>query len=262
MILFAGIADALAPNAAHVALALALASVLAWRRGASPWLQRLRPALVVLTAWAWLAASPQLVNLGLIAIEGPRDDATACRVEGGGGAAPLFVVLGSGELWNPDGSPRARLDFEGWKRVRHAATMRRLHGGTLLFAGGPGTGAEGSLAGTMAAFAGEFGVPAQAIRLAGGSQDTRGDIAAAAEAAGTHVGPVLLVTSALHMPRARAVAARQGLTVTPCVSDWLQIPGLAVTASTVLPHSASTARSYLLLREWLATLAYRLRGWA
>jgi uncharacterized SAM-binding protein YcdF (DUF218 family) len=261
VIFFAGIADALAPNAAHVALALALACVLAWRRGAAPQLRRLRPVLAVLTAWAWLAASPQLVNLGLLATEGPRDEATACRVEGSG-VPPLFVVLGSGELWNPDGSPRARLDFEGWKRVRHAAEMWRLHGGTLLFAGGPGTGAEGSLAGVMAAFAGELGVPAQAIRLAGGSQNTRGDIAAAAEAARTHVGPVLLVTSALHMPRARAVAARQGLSVTPCVSDWLQIPGLAVTASTVLPHSASTGRGYLLLREWLAILAYRLRGWA
>lgn len=261
MILFTGIADALAPNAAHVALALALACVLAAQRGASTSLRHLQPVLAVLTAWAWLAASPQLVNRGLIATEGPRDEAAACRVEGGG-APPLFVVLGSGELWNPDGSPRARLDFEGWKRVRHAATMWRLHGGTLLFAGGPGPGAEGSLAGTMAAFAGELGVPAHAIHLAGGAQDTRGDIAAAALAARTHVGQVLLVTGALHMPRARAVAAKQGLTVTPCVSDWLQTPGLAVTASTVLPHSASTGRSYLLLREWLATLAYRLRGWA
>jgi uncharacterized SAM-binding protein YcdF (DUF218 family) len=260
VIFFAGVADALAPNAAHAALALGLACALAWRRAAPAWLRRGRYLLALVTAWAWVVSSPQLVNRALIATEGVRDDATACRVAAGP-MPPLFVVLGSGELWNPDGTPRARLDFEGWKRVRHAVAMWRTHGGTLLLAGGPGAGAEGSLAGTMAAFAAELGVPTQAIRLAGGSQDTREDIAAAAAAVRAHGGPVLLVTSALHMPRARAVAARQGLDLAPCISDWLQIPGLAVNAPTVLPHSASTGRSYALLREWLATIAYRLRGW-
>ena len=259
MIFFAGIADALAPNAAHAALGTAIACALAWRPGAPAWLRRVRPLLALACAWIWLVASPQFVNRALMATEHPRDDPTNCRIEGG--AAPLFVVLGSGELWNPDGTPRARLDFEGVRRVRHAAALWRQHGGTLLMAGGPGTGAADSLAGTMATFAEELGVPRDALRLAGGSQDTREDIGAAAGAVRAHAGPALLVTGALHLPRARAVAARQGLTLAPCASDWLQIPGLAVAATTVLPHSASTARSYLLLREWLATLAYRLRGW-
>jgi len=259
VIFFAGIADAIAPNAAHAALAAALACGLAWRAGAPTWLRRGRIVLAVLTAWVWLAASPQFVNRALIATEGPRD-AAACRVEAGP-TPPLFVVLGSGELWNPDGTPRARLDFEGWKRVRHAVAMWRVHGGTLVLAGGPGTGATDSLAGTMAAFALELGVPADALRLAGGSQNTRDDIAAAAGAIRAHPGPALLVTGALHMNRARAVAAKQGLAVTPCPSDWMQIPGLGVNLPTLLPHSASTGRTYPLLREWLATLAYRLRGW-
>jgi uncharacterized SAM-binding protein YcdF (DUF218 family) len=259
VIFFAGIADALSPNAAHAALGAAIACALAWRRGAPTWLRRTRPLLAVLTAWIWLIASPQFVNRALAATEHPRDDSANCRI--GGGAPPLFVVLGSGELWNPDGTPRARLDFEGVRRVRHAAALWRQHGGTLLLAGGPGTGDADSLAGMMAAFAAELGVARDALRLAGGSQDTREDIAAAADAVRAHAGPAVLVTGALHLPRALAVAARQGLTLMPCASDWLQIPGLAVNPATVLPHSASTARSYLLLREWLATLAYRLRGW-
>lgn len=258
MILFAGLPDALSPGAPHAALAAALACALAWRRGGSRAVRWLRVPLLAGTLWLWLIAAPWPVNRALREIEWPADDPAACRIDA---PSPTIVVLGSGELWNPDGSARARLDFEGWQRVRHAAALWREHGGTLVMAGGPGTGPRDSLAGAMAEFAGELGVPAGSIRLAGGSLDTREDVAAAAGAIRDAGRPALLVTSALHMRRALALGAKQGLTLVPCPSGRLYLPSLGRDASTLLPHSAATPRALALVREVLATLAYRLRGW-
>lgn len=258
MILFAGVADALSPGAPHAALAAALACALLWRRGTPRGLRLLRLPLLAVAAWLWLLASPWPVNRVLRELEWPIDDPIACRVDG---PDPTIVVLGSGELWNPDGSARARLDFEGWQRVRHGASLWRRHGGTLVLAGGPGHAAEDSLAGAMAAFAVELGVPGSAIRLAGGSHDTREDLLAAGDAVRAAGRPALLVTSALHMRRALAVGAAQGLSLVPCPSGRLYLPSLGRDASTMLPHSAATPRALALVREALALLAYRLRGW-
>lgn len=258
MILFAGLPDALAPGAPHAALAAAIACVLAWRRGAPRAVRLLRVPLVLATAWLWLLAAPWPVNRALRELEWPVDDPAACRVDA---PAPTVVVLGSGELWNPDGSARARLDFEGWQRVRHAAALWREHGGTLVMAGGPGSGPDDSLAGAMAAFAVELGVPASAIRLAGGSHDTREDIAAVAGLLRDDPRPALLVTSALHMRRALGVGAKQGLALVPCPSGRLYLRTLGRDASTMLPHTAAGPRARALVREGLAAIAYRLRGW-
>jgi uncharacterized SAM-binding protein YcdF (DUF218 family) len=258
VILFAGLPDALAPGAPHAAIAAAIACGLAWRRGTTRAVRVLRVPLALATAWLWLLAAPWPVNRMLREFEWPADDPAACRVDA---PSPTIVVLGSGELWNPDGSARARLDFEGWQRVRHAAGLWRAHGGTLLMAGGPGRGADDSLAGAMAEFAGELGVPASAIRLAGGSHDTREDVAAVAELLRGDARPALLVTSALHMRRALGVGAKQGRAFVPCPSGRLYLHTLGRDASTMLPHTAAGPRARALVREALAAIAYRLRGW-
>ena len=73
----------------------------------------------------------------------------------------------------------------------------------------------------MAVFMQDLGVPAQAIALEETSRNTRqnADYSAALLKA-RDIEHILLVTSALHMPRALALFKAQGLEVTPAPTDF------------------------------------------
>jgi uncharacterized SAM-binding protein YcdF (DUF218 family) len=76
---------------------------------------------------------------------------------------------------------------------------------------------------------------------------------------------ILLVTSALHMPRAAALFRGQGVEVVPAPTDWLVVePGprsrLGV-AFSLLPKVESLALTTRALREWLGLAVARALGW-
>jgi uncharacterized SAM-binding protein YcdF (DUF218 family) len=76
---------------------------------------------------------------------------------------------------------------------------------------------------------------------------------------------ILLVTSALHMPRAAALFRGQGFEVVPAPTDWLVVESgprsrLGVALS-LLPNVESLAVTTRALREWLGLAVARTLGW-
>jgi uncharacterized SAM-binding protein YcdF (DUF218 family) len=178
--------------------------------------------------------------------------------------ATLILVLGSGEMHAPDGRPEVRLNVQALERLQLGVDLWRRTGGRLVLAGGPGPGPEASIAGSMARWARDLGVPAQAFVLVPGSQNTHEDITGAKRLLGeawTQPGaPRWLVTSAMHMPRALAVARKAGLDdVQPLKADYRQIRNL--TWGTWLPDPRAQRRWLPVVHEWVGMCGYRWRGW-
>lgn len=81
---------------------------------------------------------------------------------------------------------------------------------------------------------------------------------------------IVLVTSALHMPRSVAIFEHQGFAVTPAPVDYFVtrgVPGLTTDRAWVgrvldmLPSAEHLDRATRALREYIGIVVYRLRGW-
>ncbi len=71
---------------------------------------------------------------------------------------------------------------------------------------------------------------------------------------------IILVTSAFHMPRARALFEARGLTVVPFPVDF-QVPERAMTAMDWLPNAGALKLTDMAWREVLGRAYYTVRGW-
>ncbi|ERT05469.1 hypothetical protein M595_4584 [Lyngbya aestuarii BL J] len=81
-------------------------------------------------------------------------------------------------------------------------------------------------------------------------------------------GKVLLVTSALHMPRSLLVFQRQGIEVIPAPTDFLVSqqdiqPSTTIqgTILNLIPDTQSLQQFTQALKEYIGMVVYRLRGW-
>lgn len=248
--LMSGVLDLLLPLPLYLLLLLVVLAVTAWRSGLGSARRRWRWLWTAAVAWAWLLSAPITSNELIRLLEPtPATQArTTARDEG-----TLIVVLASGDL-------RPRLDAPGWERLAGGLQLWRQTGGSLLFSGGPGTSGENSLGGLMAEVARNSGVPADAVHFVGGGRTTHEDILQATPIVARHRGPVWLVTSALHMPRAAATARRQGWTMRTHAVDYQQLD-LALLPS-CLPSNGGPQRLAEALHEVIGRLVYRLRGWS
>ncbi|GBF80001.1 YdcF family protein [Aphanothece sacrum] len=84
-----------------------------------------------------------------------------------------------------------------------------------------------------------------------------------------HINEVLLVTSALHMPRSLAIFKKQGINVIPAPTDFLiseaDLRGTNISFGAVifnlLPEASRLAKTTQALKEYLGIIIYRLQGW-
>jgi uncharacterized SAM-binding protein YcdF (DUF218 family) len=105
-----------------------------------------------------------------------------------------------------------------------------------------------------------LGLPDAAMQFVGGGRTTYEDIVNATPVVNGHRGPVWLVTSALHMPRAAATARQAGWTVRTHAVDHQQLQ-LAFLPS-CLPSNGGPERMAEALHEVVGRIVYRLRGWS
>jgi uncharacterized SAM-binding protein YcdF (DUF218 family) len=197
------------------ALCLAgLALLLAWR-------QRLRSSMALGTlafVWLWAWSMPVLSHwLGSV-LEGQHPQAPIASLE----PAQAVVVLGGG-IAPPSGKSFEINLNTAADRVWFAA--RLFHAGKaplVLVSGGHDSERHAySEARASAIFLADLGVPAQTIVLEEASRNTRQNAAfSAALLKARGINHILLVTSALHMPRAMALFAAQGLQATPAPTDF------------------------------------------
>jgi uncharacterized SAM-binding protein YcdF (DUF218 family) len=109
----------------------------------------------------------------------------------------------------------------------------------------------------------EWGVPSESILLEQKSLNTRENALFSYPVLNARgIRHILLVTSAMHMPRAAAVFRKAGFEVSPAPSDFRTGWGSEGGFWDWMPDAGGLHWSDMALREWLGMLVYRFRGWA
>jgi len=223
-----------------VALALAaLVWLLHWRRCAF--------ALAALAlAWSLLWSMPAAAAALRDSLQGGYRGQSAEGLP----QADVIVVLGGG-IGRVSGFAGGDADAPELAGNRVAAAARAFHAGrapAILLSGGPSASTRGvSEARIMADALVELGVPRDALTLEEASRDTRGNAELSARiAAERGWRRAILVTSALHMPRALQWFQRAGLPALPLAPD---VPAAAVgepwsPSQQALDDSAQALREY------------------
>ena len=230
--------------ALHAALACFIGIVFIYRR-------RYRIAVLVIgcgVLWLALCSAPTFATWLQRGLELPY----AQRAASGYPKVDAIVVLGGGKLsndpdWDSDDPDirATRLDF-GLQLFQDGRA------GTLLL-----SGADQAL--KMAHRLQQQGVPASALIIEDVSRNTHQNaLYSIAMLRQRKLRVVLLVTSGIHMPRAEASFAQEGLTVIPAPApDEYRGP-----SASWWPRRSALTLSARCLREYLGMWVYRVRGWA
>ncbi|MBN1371168.1 MAG: YdcF family protein [Anaerolineaceae bacterium] len=188
--------------------------------------------------------------------------------------AEVIVVLGGGTI--PAEAPRPMVEINSaGDRVLYAAQLYRDGKAPAVLASGgfitwlddrPSTPAE-----EMSALLQLAGVPEEAIWLQNRSQNTREDALYSTEMLREKgINRVLLVTSAMHMPRSVALFEAQGLEVVPLPVDFavseegwagLWHADFGAFLTRLLPSASSLSLTTNCLHEYYGMLAYWIQGW-
>lgn len=188
--------------------------------------------------------------------------------------AEVIVVLGGGT--EAADSPRQTVEVNSaGDRVLYAAHLYRqgaaphilLTGGEIDWQSGSGS----SPADQMSLILMEIGIPQEALWLETQSQNTYENAVNSKiilEEKG--INRILLVTSAMHMPRAVALFEKQGFEVVPLPVDFTITEGLSGAGRgaslqsrivAIIPSASSLSLTTNALKEYLGYLIYKLQGW-
>ena len=175
-----------------------------------------------------------------------------------------IVVLGG--CLAPERPPRLSAELvESSDRLLHAARLYRAGKAPVVLASGgavPWTSTSRPESEAMAALLVEWGVSRTAILVDTRSRTTR-ENAVETERILTARGArsLLLVTSALHMPRAVAAFRKTRLSVTPSPTDYLVADPEKAALLEWFPSPGSMTQFQAALWERGGLVYYRLRGW-
>lgn len=174
--------------------------------------------------------------------------------------AQAIVVLAAGRLRDaPEYGGRDIPDYIALGRLRYAARLQRETRLPVLVAGGNGAADDQawSKADAMAsALKEDFGVPVKWIE--GKSRNTAENATFSAEMLRPDaIKRVLLVTDAMHMPRARSAFQRTGLIVVAAPTLFFSHPPLGLSA--FLPSAEGLRQSWYAVYELLGIAWYRWR---
>ncbi|MGB5212343.1 MAG: YdcF family protein [Anderseniella sp.] len=212
------------------------------------------------TLYLWLAATP-ITALSLInSLEEQYPIVSIDTLP----KADVAIVLGGVSVQSQGLNPYADLK-SGADRILHA--VRLLKAGKvdriLVSSGRPVSQLDSrSEAEIIAGFLREFGVDDADIVLESKSRNTHENaINSLARMRENGFTSALLVTSALHMPRAAAVFRKAGVKFSPVSIDALSSSIEARSVFAFLPNSKALDYSTQSIKEWIGMLVYHLRGW-
>lgn len=108
----------------------------------------------------------------------------------------------------------------------------------------------------------EWGVPASAIIMETGSQNTyQNAVNTKRLLDGQGLKTVLLVTSAMHMPRALATFRTAGIKAISSPTDYGATDREEFTILDFLPDAGALANNTRAIKEYIGVVVYRWRGW-
>ncbi len=186
--------------------------------------------------------------------------------------AEAIVVLGGAT--KPAILPRPGVDLsEEGDRVLYAAQLYQQNKSPLVIVSGgriSWRGRGGSEAADMATILSQMGVPASAIIQEPDSFNTYENAVNVRKILENRgIRQVLLVTSAMHMPRSLLIFKHQGIAAIPAPTDFLvtkndlqelQSSPQAILLN-LLPDAERLQQFTRALKEYVGLLVYRLRGW-
>jgi uncharacterized SAM-binding protein YcdF (DUF218 family) len=186
--------------------------------------------------------------------------------------ADAIVVLGGSTESAIAPRPWVEIRDEG-DRVLYAAKLyREGKAPKLILSGGrvdwrPSTASEAE---DMATLLETMGVPRSAMLLESNSLNTRENAVNTQQIMQSQgIQRILLVTSAMHMPRSLLIFRKLGMDPIPAPTDFTAIQAGRVSQNSTeaaildaLPDADDMRRTTRVLKEYLGILIYRLRGWA
>ncbi|MFM8552349.1 MAG: YdcF family protein [Nitrospiraceae bacterium] len=181
-----------------------------------------------------------------------------------GKAFDAIVVLGGGVAGKGTLRPTDELSGSSQRRtICGVELFAKSLAPRILFSGRGWafSGDEPSEGDVMKAFAVRFGVPADAILVETQSRNTYENAVESKRMLGG--GSILLVTSAVHIPRAMGLFRKQGFEATPFPCGYLVAnqPGEAWNGDIfdLIPDIGALSRSTAAITEFVGLLVYRLR---
>jgi uncharacterized SAM-binding protein YcdF (DUF218 family) len=232
-----------------IVVVLALVLVGAWRRS--------RAVLLVAALLLWTLSTPVIANALFRMVEGERARLTASERPEAAAVVVLSGMLqhvqGSKGLVPEWGEAADRL-FGGIELMQaNKAPRLVLTRGLLPWQGA--IRAEGEILREIAIAA---GVPAERIVLTPPAMNTADEAVGVRSLLASDAGPVILVTSAFHMSRARALFEQQRLTVIEYPVDF-RVDATGEGPKDYAPDARALWRSDIAIREWLGQAYYALR---
>ncbi|WP_323000442.1 YdcF family protein [Castellaniella sp.] len=209
-------------------------------------------------AWAmfWALPTTSLWAGGLLEQRYPHEPATALP------AAQAIVVLGGNTA---NGRPNWFEPYDPKTTVLRTDTAARLYAADrapLIIVSGAALDGGVSEARMMASALERDGVPTAAIIQEDHSLTTHQNAVYTAKMLRQHgIQRFLLVTSALHMPRAMASFQKQGLSPIAAPSPAQIVVPEAPDFSFWLPNLRTLNASRSIVKEYLGLLVYWVRGW-
>ena len=241
---------------------LLLILALFWQRGR-------RTVLIVALAILWLGSSRYVAFALIRSLESQHPPVSGTPQAG------AIVILGGGTRGNDPPRPMTEINEAGDRllygaRLYHdgAAPIVLVTGGSIEWLTPEGIGPE---ANDMSALMSLLGVPSDALWLEAQSRNTYENALYSQQMlAEAGIDDILLVTSAMHMPRSVPLFEAQGLRVTPAPTDYLVSDaewrhlwrgGPTVTLINLLPNVEYLTYTTRALKEYIGLLVYGLRGW-
>ncbi|MGZ5260742.1 MAG: YdcF family protein [Burkholderiales bacterium] len=246
--------ECLLPIPIYLVAGLAVLCVLAFRN--RQWrLRRWRYAVLALLLWSYCFSTPAIANAWIDHLESRYERVTNVA---SGVHDTLIVVLSSGFAIKIADHDAMKLDAPGWERTYAGIQLWRKAGGQLLFVGEPSPDGKQSIAELMAEVARESGVPTTAIQVETRSRNTFENLQFSKAIIAAHGENAWLVTSAIHMPRAMAVARNLGLRIRPYPCDYRATQLRHWYAW--LPNADGPAMHAEAFHEVVGLAYYRIRG--
>jgi uncharacterized SAM-binding protein YcdF (DUF218 family) len=196
--------------------------------------------------------------------------------------APVIVLLGGGEEPAAWPQPHAGLNDAG-ERMVYAASLYQQGAAPHVLVSGGIVGVDGPAvqpgAEVMAELLQVMGVPEEAVWLEGRSRNTYENAVETKKLLDAQDNQqdnqegnrrIILVTSALHMPRSQAIFARQGFEVIPAPTDYnvtqadwgyYLTPDPAIQVFNLFPSAEALDFTMRAMKEYIGIAVYRLRGW-
>lgn len=199
-------------------------------------------------------------GFGILALVAPLEALAPPLAATQGTGAQAIVVLAAGRIAGaPEYGGDEQPDYVALARLRYAARLHRDTGLPVLASGGNGTedGRFKPKAQAMErALREEFGIPVRWIETASGNTAQNAEFSAHILQQ-ENIRRILLVTDAMHMPRAVMAFEQQGMEVVAAPTVFF---GSRMQAWLYpLPTAENLRRSYYALYEWIGLVWYKLQ---